>query len=67
MASLKSLNLIPLPKTGSNPTFGHFDDWVGRGLSDHVPLVVDIDEVKIEGFERKYISLVDNASHVADV
>jgi exodeoxyribonuclease-3 len=50
-----------------NVTVGHFDDWVGRGLSDHVPLVVDIDEVKIEGFERKYISLVDNASHVADV
>ena len=34
MASLKSLNLIPLPKTGSNPTFDRrvrtiLPNWVG--------------------------------------
>jgi hypothetical protein len=28
-------------------TVGDFEDWVGRGLSDHVPLIVDIDEMKI--------------------
>jgi hypothetical protein len=30
-----------------NVAVGDFEDWVGRGLSDHVPLVVDIDEIKI--------------------
>jgi len=30
-----------------NVTVGDFEDWVGRGLSDHVPLIVDIDEMKI--------------------
>lgn len=29
--------------------FGSFEDWVGAGLSDHVPLVVDLDEGRFGG------------------
>jgi endonuclease/exonuclease/phosphatase family protein len=37
---------VPREWTGAimNVELGRFDDWVANGLSDHVPLIIDLDE-----------------------